>query len=65
MQLTPPYPSILRVCRGWHFIYLLFFVGAQNVYCGHSLEPSEKGGCNAHQGLFLHRKSENIPQINI
>ena len=39
---------------------LIFFISAQNMDCGYSLEPPRRGGFNEYpQSIFLNRKKKN------
>ena len=39
----------------------IFFISAQNVDCGYSLEPPRRGGSNEYlQSMFLSRNSKNV-----
>ena len=38
----------------------IFFISAQNIECGYSLEPPRRGGSNEYpQSMFLNRNKEN------
>ena len=38
----------------------IFHISAQNIYCGYSLEPPQRGGSNEYpQSMFLSRNKKN------
>ena len=38
----------------------IFYISAQNIYCGYSLEPPRRGGSNEYpQYMFLSRRKKN------
>ena len=38
----------------------IFLISAQNIYCGYSLEPPQRGGSNEYpQSMFLSRNKKN------
>ena len=42
-------------------ILIFFIFSAQNIDCGYSLEPPQRGGSNEYpQSLFLSRKKNNV-----
>ena len=53
------YSNILKILP-WQKILIFFQISAQNIDCGHSLEPPRRGGSNEYpQSMFLSKNKKN------
>ena len=60
-NVDPLKPHFYIVKLGFTGVYIIFHISAQNIYCGYSLEPPQRGGSNEYpQSRFLSRHKKNI-----
>ena len=60
-NVDPLKPHFYIVKVGFTGVYINFFISAQNIDCGYSLEPPCRGGSNEYpQSVFLSRNKKNI-----
>ena len=80
IEMTDNLPSITKTCLSkytenfttkkmkifWYKKSDIFHISAQNIDCGYSLEPSQRGGSNEYpQSMFLSRnKKNNVYPVN-
>ena len=56
LNFDPLKPHFYIVKLGFTGVYIIFFISAQNIDCGYSLEPPRRGGSNEYpQSMFLSR----------
>ena len=59
--VDPLKPHFYIVKVGFTGVYIIFLTSAQNIDCGHSLEPPQWGSSNKYpQSMFLSRNKKNI-----
>ena len=52
-NFDPLKPYFYMVILGFTGVYIIFFISAQNIDCGYSLEPPRRGGSNVYpQSMF-------------
>ena len=52
-DIDPLKPHFYIVKLGFTGVYIIFFISAQNINCGYSLEPPRRGGSNEYpQSMF-------------
>ena len=60
-NVDPLKPHFYIVKLGFTGVYIIFHISAQNIDCGYSLEPPQRGGSNEYpQSMFLSRHKKNI-----
>ena len=60
-NFDPLKPHFYIVKLGFTGVYIIFLFSAQNIDCGYSLEPPQRGGSNEYpQSMFLSRNMKNI-----
>ena len=60
-NFDPLKPHFYIVKLGFTGVYIIFLISAQNIDCGYSLEPPQRGGSNEYpQSMFLSRNMKNI-----
>ena len=60
-NFDPLKPHCYIVKLGFTGVYIIFLISAQNIDCGYSLEPTQRGGSNEYpQSMFLSRNMKNI-----
>ena len=60
-NFDPLKPHFYIVKLGFTGVYIIFLISAQNIDCGYSLEPPQRGGSNEYlQSMFLIRSMKNI-----
>ena len=60
-NFDPLKPHFYIVKLGFTGIYIIFLITAQNIDCGYSLEPPQRGSSNEYpQSMFLSRNMKNI-----
>ena len=43
---------------GFTGVYIIFLISAQNIDCGYSLEPHQRGRSNEYHNLYFEQKFE-------
>ena len=56
VKCIPPKPHIYKVKLVFTGVYLLFLILIQNIDCGYSLEPPQRGGSNVYPQSMLSAK---------
>ena len=52
-NFDPLKPHFYTVKLGFTRVYIIFFISAENIDCGYSLEPPRRGGSNEYpQSMF-------------
>ena len=59
-NFDPLKPHFYIVKLGLKGVYIIFFIFAQKIDCGYSLEPPRRGGSNEYHNLYLSRMIKNI-----
>ena len=55
LKILPPKTENYQIKK-----YDIFYISAQNIDCGYSLEPPQRGGSNKYpQSMFLSRNKKN------
>ena len=57
-NFDPLKPHFYIVKLGFTGVYIIFVISAQNIDCGHSLEPPRRGGSNEYHKLCFEQKYE-------
>ena len=57
-NFDPLKPHFYIVKLGFTGVYIIFLISAQNIDCGYSLEPPQRGGSNEYHNLCFVQKYE-------
>ena len=57
-NFDPLKPHFYIVKLGFTGVYIIFLISAQNIDCGYSLEPPQRGGSNEYHNLCFEQKYE-------
>ena len=63
-NMSVQYTAIFHGCKNYNFqmnIFDIFLIFAQNIDCGYTLEPPQRGGSNEYpQSMFWSKNKKNI-----
>ena len=62
--MSVQYTAIFHGCKNYNFqmiFFYIFLIFAQNIDCGYTLEPSQRGGSNEYpQSMFWSKKEKYV-----
>ena len=68
-NMSVQYTAIFHGCKNDNFqmkIFDIFLIFAQNIYCGYTLEPPQRGGSNEYpQSMFWSKNKKNIKHFHL
>ena len=64
-NFDPLKPHFYIVKLGFTGVYIIFLISAQNIDCGYSIEPPQRGGSNEYHNVCFEQKYEKYQSFFI